>query len=145
MSDRDVKPENLSQLPTDRLVEIVAMFHVHADALIEIATAFDPNVEGYAPWCDWCDQSVVDGCKDWCPGLLARRGAGGGVRFRDHYHRCPECYEAVPCGIGACSIFPDHRDGNRDFGGYCLCDRCEARRRVRAEDISARADREPTP
>jgi hypothetical protein len=86
MSDEYVIPEqaveSVNVLPTDRLVAIVAMFHVMEDALIEIGAAFERCV---TPDCDFCGgdltcmscrQSVEAGCIDTCPGLLARRALG---------------------------------------------------------------------
>lgn len=74
MSDRDVTPDNTSVLPTDRLVEIVAMFHVMEEALIELASAFTGPPT--ARMCCRCAMGVEFGCDKKCPGLLARRALG---------------------------------------------------------------------
>jgi len=54
----------------------------HADALIEIAASFrffgavpeaDPSL---LTECNHCERLLRSGCRDWCPGLLARRALG---------------------------------------------------------------------
>ncbi len=63
----------VSVLPTDRLVEIVATFHVLEAALIEIAClAFQDGPRS----CGYCEVTADRECWDGCPGLLARRALG---------------------------------------------------------------------
>jgi hypothetical protein len=75
MSSEGIAIDNMSLLPTDRLVEIAAVFHVLEAALIEIAAAFDWDEE-YGAACDHCDRDVTEGCAPYCPGLRARRALG---------------------------------------------------------------------
>jgi hypothetical protein len=76
---------SVSMLPTDRLMEIVQMFHVMERALTEIATAWetDPErgweiVRGRAVpnGCACCHSGFEEGCAADCPGLLARVALG---------------------------------------------------------------------
>lgn len=41
-----------------------------------------------------------------------------------HFHHCPECYGTWPCGLG-CSIEPDLKDGDKEFGAHTVCLLCE--------------------
>lgn len=69
--------------PWEFSIESIADHYV--DALIEIATAFETNIE--RRWevargvpvpngCFCCHQDFEDGCDDHCPGLFARRVLG---------------------------------------------------------------------
>lgn len=40
-----------------------------------------------------------------------------------HWHGCPECYEKYPCEM-KCSIEYDLQEGDKEFGAYCICDKC---------------------
>jgi hypothetical protein len=70
------KGKNLNVLPTDRLVAIVAMFHVMEGALMKIATNFRPPSPPWDAHCFYCLEEMSIGCADSCPGLLARRALG---------------------------------------------------------------------
>ncbi len=52
----------------------------YADALIEIAAAWDESEVAGPPWCSHCDTRMDDdcGCFPDCPGLLARKALGVG-------------------------------------------------------------------
>jgi hypothetical protein len=68
--------QSVNVLPTDRLVAIVALFHVMEQALIEIAATPFVHYSGETPWCFHCTMSIEEGCMSDCPGLLARRALG---------------------------------------------------------------------
>jgi hypothetical protein len=52
-------------------------------------------------------------------------------RAPPHVHRCPECYEAWPCGAD-CAIEPDLAlDNGLPCGAYCVCPSCEKGGEVR--------------
>ncbi len=65
-----------SRLPADRVGELEEMCERYAEALLEIASAFDAVLVSLPASCRWCGAQVSRPCDDWCPGLLARRALG---------------------------------------------------------------------
>lgn len=55
--------------------QVVVQARKHADALIEIASAFEPGVSP-TPRCSHCGYLMTWNCRSDCPNLLARRALG---------------------------------------------------------------------